>query len=380
MGPLKNIRVVELAGIGPVPMCAMLLADLGADVVRVDRTEASGLGTPSEPQFEVTSRGKRSIKVNLKSFQGREIALRLIDRTDVLIEGFRPGVMERLGIGPDVCRARNSRLVYGRMTGFGQDGLLANAAGHDLNYIALTGALHAIGPRNGAPVPPLNLIGDFGGGALYLAFGLVSALFERQQSGEGQIVDAAMVEGAASLMSVLYGRNAAGLWRAERGENILDGGAPYYGVYETQDGLYISIAAIERKFFAELAQRIGLEESFVVRQEDRSLWPEMGQRLKTIFLAKTREEWCALLEGTDACFAPVLSMSEAPRHSHNLSRDVFVEVGGYFQPAPAPRFSRTKTAKPGSVPAIGAQTDEVLSEIGYSIADIRALRNAGHIK
>ncbi len=379
MGPLKNIRVVELAGIGPGPMCGMLLADLGADVVRVERTEASGLGTPSESQFEVTNRGKRLIAVNLKKSQGRTIVLRLIDRADVLIEGFRPGVMERLGVGPEICRSRNPRLVYGRMTGFGQDGVLANAAGHDLNYIALTGALHAMGPRNGPPIPPLNLIGDFGGGALYLAFGIVSALFERQQSGEGQIIDAAVVEGAASLMSVFYGRKAAGLWK-ERGENILDGGAPYYGVYETRDGLYISIAAIERKFFAELARRIGLEESFVVRQEDRAHWPEMEQKLKAIFLAKTRNEWCALLEGTDACFAPVLSMSEAPRHPHNVSRNVFVDVSGYFQPAPAPRFSRSKTATPGPVAAIGAQTDQVLAEVGYCEAEVAVLRNAGAIK
>jgi alpha-methylacyl-CoA racemase len=380
MGPLKNIRVVELAGIGPGPMCAMLLADLGADVVRVDRTEPSGLGSPTDPRFDVTNRGKRSIAVNLKNPEGREIVFRLIKRADVLIEGFRPGVMERLGIGPDACRAINPRLVYGRMTGFGQDGALAQAAGHDLNYIALTGALHAIGPRNGPPIPPLNLIGDYGGGALYLAFGIASALVERQQSGEGQVVDAAMVEGAASLMSVFYGRNAAGLWSEKRGANILDGGAPYYCVYETLDGRYVSIAAIEGKFFAELAERIGLPESFVSGQNDRSLWPEMKRRLEAIFRTKTRDEWCALLEGTDACFAPVLTVSEAPRHKHNVSRDVFVEVGGYLQPAPAPRFSRSITAKPGAVPGIGAQTDEVLAEIGCSAADITALRTVGAIK
>jgi alpha-methylacyl-CoA racemase len=266
------------------------------------------------------------------------------------------------------------------MTGFGQDGALAQAAGHDLNYIALTGALHAIGPPNGPPLPPLNLVGDYGGGALYLAFGLVAALVERQQSGEGQVVDAAMVEGAASLMSVFYGRNAAGLWSEKRGENVLDGGAPYYRVYETLDGRYVSIAAIERKFFAELARRIGLPDSFVAGQNDRSLWPEMTQRLKAIFLTKTRDNWCALLEGTDACFAPVLSIDEAPRHKHNASRNVFVEVGGYLQPAPAPRFSRSTNEVPGPVPGIGAQTDEVLAEVGYRAAEITALRTAGAIK
>jgi alpha-methylacyl-CoA racemase len=380
MGPLKNIRVVELAGIGPGPMCAMLLADLGADVVRVDRIEPSRLGSPSNPRFDPTNRGKRSIAIDLKGSQGREIIFRLIKRADVLIEGFRPGVMERLGIGPDACRAINSRLVYGRMTGFGQDGALAQAAGHDLNYIALTGALHAIGPRNGPPIPPLNLVGDYGGGALYLAFGLVSALVERQQSGLGQVVDAAMVEGAASLMSVFYGRNAAGLWSEKRGENILDGGAPYYCVYETLDGRYVSIAAIEGKFFEELAKRIGLPNSFVAGQNDRSLWPEMRQKLKAIFLAKTRDEWCALLEGTDACFAPVLSMDEAPRHKHNVSRNVFVEVGGYLQAAPTPRFSRTTNSVPSPVPGIGAHTDELLEEIGYSAEDIAALRYAAAVK
>jgi len=361
-------------------MCAMLLADLGADVIRVDRTEPSDLGLPGDPRFDVVTRGRRSIAVNLKSAEGREIVLRLIDRADVIIEGFRPGVTERLGLGPDVCRTRNPRLVYGRMTGFGQDGVLAGAAGHDLNYIALTGALHAIGPRGGPPIPPLNLIGDYGGGALYLALGVLSALLERQQSGEGQVVDAAMVEGAASLMSAFYGRSAAGLWSEQRGENVLDGGAPFYAVYETRDGLYVSIAAIENRFFAELAQRIGLDQSFVVRRNDRSLWPEMQQRMKSIFLTKTRNEWCALLEGTDACFAPVLSIAEAPQHKHNVSRGVFVEVGGYFQPAPAPRFSRSKTATPAAVEQLGAHTDEVLAEIGYSAEDIHAIRCLGVVR
>ncbi len=380
VGPLANIRAVELAGIGPGPMCAMLLADMGADVVRVDRTEPSDLGSPIDPRFDVTSRGRRSIALNLKSGPGREVVLRLVDRADVLIEGFRPGVTERLGLGPEDCFARNPRLVYGRMTGFGQDGVLAQAAGHDLNYIALSGALHAIGPHAGPPVPPLNLIGDYGGGALYLAMGVLAALVERERSGKGQVVDAAMVEGAASLMAVFYGRAAAGLWKFERGENILDGGAPYYAVYQTRDGEYVSIAAIENKFFAELARRIGLDESFVRRQNDRSLWPALREKLTAIFKAKTREEWCALLEGTDACFAPVLSMAEAPRHRHNASRRVFVDEAGYYQPAPAPRFSRTPNDAPRAVPQIGADTGAVLAELGYAAADIEALRAAGAIK
>ena len=358
----------------------MLLADMGADVVRVDRTEPSDLGSPIDPRFDVTSRGRRSIALNLKSQPGREVVLRLIDRADILIEGFRPGVTERLSLGPDACLKRNPRLVYGRMTGFGQDGVLAQAAGHDLNYIALSGALHAIGPRHGPPIPPLNLIGDYGGGALYLAMGMLAALVERERSGQGQVVDAAMVEGAASLMAVFYGRAAAGLWTFERGENILDGGAPYYAVYQTRDGLYVSIAAIENKFFAELAQRIGLDQSFVPRQNDRSLWPELREKLTTIFKTKTRDEWCAVLEGTDACFAPVLSMAEAPMHRHNASRDVFVNDAGYYQPAPAPRFSRTANATPGPVPQLGAHTREVLAELGYGAPDIEALRAAGAIK
>jgi alpha-methylacyl-CoA racemase len=380
VGPLAGIRVVELAAIGPGPMCAMLLADLGADVVRIDRLEPSGLGVSMAPRFDVTARNRRSVALDLKHPQGREAALRLIERADVLIEGFRPGVAERLGLGPQECLARNARLVYGRMTGFGQDGVLAQAAGHDLNYIALSGALAAIGPRGGAPVPPLNLVGDYGGGALYLAFGILAALVERNRSGRGQVVDAAMVEGAASLMSIFYGLAAAGTWRAERGFNLLDGGAPFYSVYETADGEYVSVAALENKFFAELAQRIGLEDEFVARQYDATTWPRLRARLTEIFKTRTRDAWCAALEGTDACFAPVLSMQEAPRHPHNVSRGVFVEIGGYPQPAPAPRFSRTPAAVPKPPPEIGAHTDDVLREAGFGAAEINALREAGAIR
>ncbi len=311
MGPLQGLRVIELAGIGPGPMCAMLLADQGADVVRIDRVEASGLGVPIDKRFEVTGRGRRSVALDLKAPAGRDAVLRLIDRADVLIEGFRPGVAERLGLGPADCHARNAGLVYGRMTGFGQSGPLAQAAGHDLNYIALTGALHAIGSE-GRPVPPLNLVGDYGGGSLYLAFGLMAALFERQSSGRGQVVDAAMVDGAGSLMSIFYGMRASGAWQDRRASNLLDGGAPFYDTYETADGRHVSIAALEPKFFAELVQRLGLDPRFVKVQRDRSQWPALRAAIAEVVRGKTRDECCALLEGSDACFAPVLSLDEAP--------------------------------------------------------------------
>jgi alpha-methylacyl-CoA racemase len=377
---LAGIKIIELAAIGPVPLCAMLLADLGAAVVRIDRTEASGLGIPIDSRFEVNHRNRRSIAVDLKRPEGRDAVLCLVDGSDVLLEGFRPGVTERLGLGPDVCMARNARLIYGRMTGFGQDGVLANAAGHDLNYIALTGVLHAIGPRNGKPLPPLNLVGDYGGGALYLALGVLSAIIERSRSGSGQVVDAAMVEGAASLASIFYGLTAAGSWSSQRGDNVLDGGAPYYNVYETADGGYVSVAAIEGKFFAELAKRIGLEASYIERQNDRGVWPQMQRRLTEIFRSKTRSEWCEVLEGSDACFAPVLSISEAPLHPHNVSRGVFIEVDGFPQPAPAPRFSRSKPDAPKPVPHVGEHTDEILSEAGFAREVIEQLRRTGVVR
>jgi alpha-methylacyl-CoA racemase len=379
MGPLTGLRIVELVSIGPGPMCAMLLADLGADVIRVDRLEPSGLGVGMSTKFDVCARNRRSIALDLKRPEAIEALLRLIEKADVLIEGFRPGVAERLGLGPDVCHKRNPRLVYGRMTGFGQDGPLSQAAGHDLNYIALTGALHAIGPKAGAPLPPLNLIGDYGGGALYLALGILSALFERNGSGKGQVVDTAMVEGAASLMSIFYGLTAAGSWTLERGSNLLDGGAPFYSVYETSDGLHVSIAALENKFFAELARLVGLEKRFVERQMDRKLWPELRARLTEIFKSRTRAQWCELLEGTDACFAPVLSIKETPGYAHNAQRGVFVEVNGFNQPAPAPRFSRSRPSAPTPPPDIGVHTHAVLEEAGFDRAAIEALRRAGAI-
>jgi alpha-methylacyl-CoA racemase len=380
MGPLSGLRVIELASIGPGPMCAMLLADLGADVIRIDRTEPSGLGVPSDPSVDVTGRGRRSVALDLKRPEGRDAALRLIARADILIEGWRPGVAERLGLGPQDCADRNPGLVYGRMTGFGQHGPLSQAARHDINYIALTGALHAIGPAGGKPVPPLNLVGDYGGGALYLAFGLMAALFERQRSGRGQVVDAAMVDGAASLLSIFHGLMAAGRWNdGLRGANLLDGGAPFYDTYTAADGRHVALGALEPKFFAEFAQRIGLPERFVKRQYDVKLWPEMREAIAAIIATRPRDDWAALLENTDACVAPVLSMTEAPRHAHARERQGFVEIGGVMQAAPAPRFSRTEAALPKPAPRIGEHSDSVLAEAGFSATEIATLRSAGAV-
>ena len=380
MGPLHGLRVVELASIGPGPMCAMLLADLGADVIRIDRLEPSGLGVPMNQRFDVNARSRRSAALDLKSAAGRDAVLRIVERADVLIEGFRPGVAERLGLGPADCQARNPRLVYGRMTGFGQTGPLAHAAGHDLNYIALTGALDAIGPAGGAPVPPLNLVGDYGGGALYLAFGLMAALFERQSSGRGQVVDAAMVDGAASLMSMFHGMLAAGGWPGQRGENLLDGGAPFYGVYETADGKHVSIGSLEPKFYAEMVKRLGLDERFLRLQGDASQWPALREAIAAAVRTRTRDEWSALLEGTDVCFAPVLALGEVHRHPHAVARGTYVEVAGVVQPGPAPRFDRSVPDHPRPAPAVGAHTAEVLAECGFAEADIDSLRSAGVIR
>lgn len=358
-------------------MCGMLLSDLGADVVRVDRLQPSGLGLNLQRRFDINGRGRRSVALDLKSPAARDAVLRLLDSADVLIEGFRPGVTESLGLGPADCHARNPRLVYGRMTGFGQTGPLAHAAGHDMNYVALTGALHAIGSAGGAPVPPLNLVGDYGGGALYLAFGIMAALFERQRSGRGQVVDAAMVDGAASLASIFFGLQAGGQWRAGRGENLLDGGAPFYSTYQTADGRWISLGPLEPKFFATLAAALGLDDRFVQRQYDRALWPQMREAITAAVAQRTRDEWTALLEGTDACFAPVLSFEEAPRHPHAVARQAFVELDGINQPAPAPRFDRTPAQHPKPPPEIGEHTQEVLAEAGLSADEIQTLLNAG---
>ena len=377
MGPLNGLRVIELAGIGPGPMACMLLADLGADVVRVDRLGDSGLGVAMARQHNVTARGRRSVALDLKAVAGQQAVLRLVDRADVLIEGFRPGVTEKLGLGPADCQARNPGLVYGRMTGFGQTGPLAAAAGHDLNYIALTGLLDAIGPAGGKPVPPLNLVGDYGGGALYLAFGVLAALFERQRSGRGQVVDAAMVDGAASLASIFFGLRAGGQWSGPRGGNLLDGGAPFYDTYETADGRHVSLAALEPKFFATLAQALGLDARFVQRQFDRRLWPEMRGAIAAAVRGRSRDDWCARLEGSDACFAPVLSFDEAPQHAHAQARAGFIDVDGMLQPAPAPRFDRTPAAHPRPAPEIGAHTAQVLREAGFSEEELAALLAQG---
>jgi len=345
MGPLKGVKVIELAGIGPGPMCAMLLADLGATVLRIDRPAAEELGINRPRKYNLLLRSRETLAVDLKRKAGLDLVLRLVEQADVLTEGFRPGVTERLGLGPDDCFKRNPRLVYGRMTGWGQQGPLSQAAGHDLNYIALTGALHAIGPRGGAPIPPLNLIADFGGGALYLALGIVAALLEARHSGHGQVVDATMLDGVASLMTAFTGMLAAGITDTRRGCNVLDGGAYFYQVYECADGEYVSLAPIEGKFHAELLQRLGLDPAGLA-QADRAGWIAARDRLAAVFRTKTRAEWCALLEGTDVCFAPVLSLPEAVAHPHNVARGTFIDVDGVPQSGPAPRFSRTVPDQP----------------------------------
>ena len=361
MGPLQGTRVLELAGIGPGPFCAMLLADLGAEVLAVDRPGGAG-GWPV-----LLARGRRRVTVDLKHPAGPGVVLELAARADALVEGFRPGVAERLGVGPEACLARNPRLVYGRVTGWGQDGPLARAAGHDIDYIALAGALHPVGPAGGPPVPPLNLLGDFGGGGMLLALGVLAALLEAGRSGRGQVVDAAMVDGAALLTTQLHELLAAGLWTDRRGANLLDGAAPCYGVYETADGRHLAVGALEPGFWAELLERVGLGGEELPAQLDRAGWPRLRERLAAVFRTRTRDEWCRLLEGTDACVAPVLSPAEAPAHPHNHARGTFVQVAGVTQPAPAPRFGRTPCpspapaapADPHDLTAWGLDPDEV---------------------
>ncbi len=378
MGPLNGYKIIELAGIGPGPFCAMLLSDMGAEVIRVDRVSASEFGIPKGAKFDLLSRGRKSIAIDLRKKAGAETLLRLIEKADALIEGFRPGVTERLGIGPEDCWARNPKLVYGRMTGWGQEGPLAKAAGHDINYISIVGALHSFGRKGEAPVPPLNLVGDFGGGGIYLAFGVVCGLLEASKSGRGQVVDAAMVDGAASLMTMFFGLRAMGMWTDRRGENFLDTGTQFYDVYETSDGKYISVGSIEPKFYSELLRLTGIDEQRLPNQMDRSKWPEMKEILRGVFKKKTRAEWCKILEGTDACFAPVLSMEEAPYHSHNIYRGTFVEIDGVIQPGPAPRFSRTKVEIQGPPVTPGQDTDEILRNWGFSPEEISKLR-AGEV-
>jgi alpha-methylacyl-CoA racemase len=373
MGPLSGCRVVELAGIGPGPFAGMILADLGAEVVRVDRPAAREQARAD--QFDVLGRGKKSVVLDLKRPDAVAAVLDLVAGADVLIEGYRPGVTERLGLGPARCLARNPRLVYGRMTGWGQDGPLAAAAGHDIDYIAVAGSLDPIGRAGERPVPPLNLVGDFGGGGMLLAVGVLAALLERERSGRGQVVDAAMVDGSALLATFIHGLRASGAWRDQRGSNLLDGGAPFYDTYRTADGKFVAVGALEAKFYAELLDRLGLDVSDLPPQLDPAGWPALRERLTAAFAARTQAEWTEVFGGSDACVTPVLSMADAPEHPHNVARSTFIEVGGVRQPAPAPRFSRTPAAVPDPPPVPGSDTEAVLTSLGYSPAEIADLRD-----
>ncbi|MDO8798722.1 CaiB/BaiF CoA-transferase family protein [Phenylobacterium sp.] len=370
-GPLTGLKIIEFAGIGPGPFCGMLLSDLGADVVRIDR-KGSGGASPAN----VSARGRRSVGLDLKNPQAIETCLKLMEGADAVFEGFRPGVMERLGLGPEVALKRNPKLVYGRMTGWGQTGPYANAAGHDMNYIAISGALHAIGTKD-KPVPPLNLVGDFGGGALYLAFGLMAGIISARETGTGQVIDAAMSDGAASLMAMFYGMKASGIWSNDRRANMLDGGAHFYDTYQCSDGKWISIGSIEPQFYALLLEKTGITDPAFAAQMNRGEWDSLRDKLAEVIGKKTQDEWSAIMGGTDVCFAPVLDLDEAPRHAHNVARQTFVEVAGVTQPAPAPRFSATPGAIQGPPPAIGAHDTEALTDWGFSGAEIDALKAAG---
>ena len=377
MGPLGNLRLIEIAGIGPGPMAAMMLGDLGADVIRVDRLQPSGPERFDDPRHWVHGRSRRSIALDLRKPGAAEIVLRLAERADGLMEPFRPGVAERLGIGPEPCLKRNPRLVYGRITGWGQEGTLARTAGHDINYIALSGVLHAIGPAE-QPLPPLNLAGDFGGGGMLLALGMVCAILEARTSGRGQVVDAAMVDGAALLFGNIFGTFAAGQWQDRRAANMLDGGAHFYATYETKDGRHVAVGAIEPQFYAELLKGLGLSAEALPPQMDRSVWASMKERFAAIFRTRTRDEWCAIFGATDACVAPVLSIAEAPAHSHAVSRGAYADINGVAQPAPAPRFSRTP-GRASVAPKRGEHTQAVLQEAGFSAQEIARLRADGVI-
>ncbi len=370
-GPLLGLKVLEFAGIGPGPFCGMLLSDLGADVVRIDRKTGASRG-----KTDVTARGRKSVALDLKSPAAVQACLKLMEAADAVFEGFRPGVMERLGLGPDVALARNPKLVFGRMTGWGQSGPYAQAAGHDMNYIAISGALGAIGTAD-KPIPPLNLVGDFGGGALYLAFGLLAGVIHARATGKGQVIDCAMSDGAASLMAMFYGFRAAGAWSEARRANLLDGGAHFYDTYQCADGEWISIASIEPQFYALLLEKTGITDTDRTAQMDRGQWPGMRERLAEVIGSKTRDGWCKIMDATDVCFAPVLSLDEAPKHPHNVARQTFVEVDGVMQPAPAPRFSATPGAIAGPPPATGADNDLALAAWGFSATEIDTLRSVG---
>ncbi|GIQ77380.1 alpha-methylacyl-CoA racemase [Bradyrhizobium sp. RD5-C2] len=379
MSVLSGIRVLEFEAIGPAPFGAMLLADMGADVLRIDRPlppQDLGPRRTGKP-VDITGRGRRSITLDLKSSSAASAVLELIEKADVLIEGFRPGTMERLGLGPDLVLERNPRVVYARMTGWGQTGPLAGDAGHDLNYIALSGVLSAIGPAGGRPLPPLNLVGDYGGGGMLLALGVVAALLNVQRGGAGQVVDAAMIEGAAQLGSIMWGLVAGGGWQEQRGSNILDGGAPWYDSYRTLDGHYMAVGAVEQRFYAELVKRLGLAGADLPKQYDRSGWPALRNAFARAFLGKTRDEWCAIFEGSDACVTPVLAFSEAPHHPQNRARGNFIEIDGVIQPAPAPRFLGTPSQAPKSAPRRGECGDAALRQWGFNPSGVSRLRELG---
>jgi alpha-methylacyl-CoA racemase len=373
-GPLEGIRLVELAGLGPCPFAGMMLADAGADIIRIDRYEKATYPPHTEAHVDLMNRGRRSVAVDLKHPDGVGLILRLVEQADGFMEGFRPGVVERLGLGPDVCLARNSKLVYGRMTGWGQQGPLASAAGHDIDYIALAGALEPVGRAGDRPVPPLNLVGDFGGGGMLLAFGMLAGILNAQRTGKGQVVDAAMVDGAAALMTMTFTLRSAGMWTGPRGTNLLDTGAPFYEVYETSDGGFLAVGAIESQFYAELIRLMGLEGEELPDQMDRTAWPAMKIRFAEVFASRTREEWEKVFEGSDACVCPVLSLDEAPEHPHNQLRGTFTEVAGVVQPAPAPRFEGTPGAIRRPPPQPGQEGDEALADWGIAEGDVAALR------
>ncbi|MEM7543107.1 MAG: CaiB/BaiF CoA-transferase family protein [Pseudomonadota bacterium] len=378
-GPLVGLKVIEIAGIGPSPLCCSLFADLGAEVIRVDRATAAGLGFEFVGErADVRRRGRPSIAVDLKNPNGIETILKMVDKADVLIDPMRPGVMERLGLGPDVCLARNKAIVYARMTGWGQDGPLASVAGHDINYIALSGVLNAIGPRE-RPVPPLNVVGDMGGGAMFLALGVLSAVFEARNSGHGQVVDVSMAEGSAYLALGTFGQVGVDFWTESREDNFIDGGAPYYRCYETKDGKFVSIGSVEAKFYSILLEKLELDANDLPEQNDRQAWPMLRDLFASKFKEKTRDEWCAIMGDTDICFAPVLSFREAPEHPHAQARGSFVEIDGIKQPAPAPRFERTPAMVKGGVPSYGQDTEEVLAKWGFSADHIEQLSRTGAI-
>ena len=379
MGPLQGVKIVELAGIGPGPFAGMLLSDMGADIVRVDRAGQVNPAVFDKPNLEPLYRGRRSIGVDLKNPEGVELVLRLVEKADALFEGYRPGVTERLGLGPDDCLARNPKLVYGRMTGWGQDGPMAQAAGHDINYIALAGALAHFGRAGSKPTPPINLVGDFGGGGMFMAFGLVCGILEARSSGKGQVIDVAMVDGSASLMSMMWGLKQIGAWDEALGKNFLDTGAPFYDTYETSDGKFISLGSLEPQFYAELIQRLGLESENLPGQMDRGSWDILRDRFTALFKTKTRDEWDAILAGSDACYAPVLTMSEAANNEHIKARNTIIERDGVPQPAPAPRFSRTVAEVERSAPWPGQHTDEALGDWGVAAGEVTKLRETGAI-